>query len=339
MISRRDFLKILGIGSAIVAGLSQCSKIEEYFYPTHHYYFPGVFNNGNFSGVLGLQVDGSVLGYEKFIVSHKVYQSPLRWTDAEEVRGKYIFPAWLDHNVEVFKSVDADLILGIKTCPEWARLWKDKQGSPPLPEFYGACAEFIRAGIERYKPKAIAFCNEPDVDKDLVSDAIQYWFGAWVINGDYYGAGRRYGEAFNYIYSKLKPLYPNTLFIAGELIGERTSLEFLSGMLSVNLKADYISYHKYIHNKTQFNALFDFANEIKKLTSIPLIITETNIVSDIGGDIHEQLKADYVKHIYDRIGWEEIELVEFYSLDNSWRNTPFCPNKVPTPAYDVWKDL
>ena len=294
-------------------------------------YFPIILNER--IPILGVQIDGAIYGNTtSYLVPNRVYQSPARWTEIEAERGVYVFTDWLDKNVAYFG--DNYIIIGTKTTPIWARVW-EKQGSPPKEEYYLSYAKFLVAICERYDIWGIEVYNEPDVEKDLVDDATQYWFGAWVEGTDYYGAGVRYGQMMSVVYPFVKDKC-NVKLISGALIGEETSLEFLRGMLDGGLQTDYISYHKYIYNRDQFSKIYEFEKKIKNITSIPIIVTETSVLSNLGGDEHQQIKADYIDYLKETLSGSDISLVEIYSWNNGWRNSELLPNNIPSLSYYEW---
>ena len=179
--------------------------------------------------------------------------------------------------------------------------------------------------------------NEPDVGPEDVPNATQYYYGAWVLNEDYYAAGVRYGEMTAVVYPLVKAACPSMQLISGALAGnDPQSLFFLRGMLDGGLQTDYISFHKYVYTQDQFNSVFEFAETITEITDLSLIASETNLVSAIGGFDHEALKAKYMTYLREHIQNSGITSVLIYGMCNTWMNSALAPNCVPGEAFRIW---
>lgn len=297
-------------------------------------YFPVVLNQ-EFPEI-GVQVDGSWVTQE-LIAQGRIYQSPAHWTEIEAEKGVYNYPEWLDRNVEWFGK--NPIIIGAKTVPTWARLWPEFQGSPPKDEAFPDYANFLISICNRYHPWGIEMFNEPDVGPEDVPSAIQYYFGAWVLDEDFYGAGFRYGRMTTVVYPLVKEQCPDVQLIAGALAGnEIQSSWFLRGMLDAGLKTDYISFHKYVYGISGFPSVFTFSKIIKELTDLPQIVSETNLISSTGGPEHEALKAEYITYLRENLPDPDITTILIYGICNTWMNSALAPNCTPGEAYKRWAE-
>lgn len=282
-----------------------------------------------FPHYLGAQVDTDIGAYANKIIDGRMYQSPVRWTDVEKVQGMREYPFWLRNNISAFRS--NPFILGFKTCPEWARLWKDKPGSPPMPEYYEAFGNFIVQTINLYRPWGVEIWNETDVPNTLPND-LQWWFGAWVEGSDYFGAGKRYGEMMNVIYPIIKKTFVKVL--AGAVIGAMpSSIDFLRGAMSVNMPTDIISIHKYLNPGDNYSDLYKLADAAYSAARFPIAVTETNVKNSIDSQSLKDDQVEYLKWILANDN-PNIHYVQLYSWNNGWEYT----NVVNRPVYDIFKE-
>jgi hypothetical protein len=282
-------------------------------------YLPIVVTSGQ--PVLGVQVDANIAGNEQYVIENRMYQTPARWSGLD---------SWLLYNISMFG--DNPFILGTKTCPPGYRLWEDFLGSPPKEECYIYFADFATELAEVYQPWGIELWNEPDVPRRF---SVPNYYGSWVDNDDkFYNYGKSYGKFCGEVYETIHNA--GTKVIAGALLGSESSLEFLSGAVDDGFRADYVSYHTYLYMTDEFDKPFRFAEKLRKLTTLPLILSETSIIGD-GSLEHQQRQADYLTYLRKHQYWGGIDLILWYSLFNNWNHTALVQNKLPTLAMEVWR--
>lgn len=302
--------------------------------PEHNrVYLPMVMSNPLIGAWLGVQVDAPVVGYEQYIIPHRGYQSAARWMEIEQQPGVYSWPADLDYNFQTFGGHPS--IIGVKNVPEWMRIWPDKLGSPPRPDAYPSLVNFIIALIDRYDPAAIELFNEPDVS-NTISRELQYWYGAWIDGTDISGAGARYGTMLAYVYPRIKRARPDTLIVAGALIGNDDSLIFLNVALQAGLQADAISFHKYIRPGESYHQPFMFAERLRLYTDLPLILSETALMLEEDNDAGRIAQAEYLNYLRENMPYSNLSYIQWYSQRNDWMFTALLRDGL-TPSWEAWR--
>jgi hypothetical protein len=298
---------------------------------THHVYLPIVSSSHFAPCILGAQIEGAVEGVGQWIIKDRIYHWPVYWCEVEKERGEYIWPEVYDTNARAL--AEYPIIITIKRTPPWAQKWDDV-ASPPDEKYYPNLRNFIRATSDRYHPWAIEFYNEPDCVR---GQGYAPMYGAWVdINETWWQGGTRYGEA-------CKAMYPLPVkMLGGALMMNDDSLEFLDGALAAGMQADALSFHCYLHSREEFDRPFELASQLRVRSSLPLMITETSVLShtndkDEATEEFEQMQADYLSHAIAGMGWNELEYIGWYTLaNNNWCNSDLQRGDDPTPAYRVW---
>lgn len=306
-------------------------------------YFPIIQVNQDFPYMLGAQQEGRLRDAERWFVPNKVYQWSVRWSNVETTQGVYEWPAEYDDNAKFLHERGYPFIIGIKATPEWARLWPGYAASPPAPEYYFAYGAFVQAVIDRYHPIAVEIYNEPDVHITSVHphDA---GYGAWVGDGEsYYQGGQRYGGMIDAIIDSIH----GAKVLIGALLSHSRSPEFLQGMLDAGARADALSFHSYTSYTLQdcwFDRIFEYETAYRKLTNLPLVVTETGLLTR-GNDLAEAtpeflaMQAEYLQYIIERLEGSSIQLVNWYTLEgNGWRNSDLVLGSKARPVYDIWKN-
>ena len=70
---------------------------------------------------------------------------------------------------------------------------------------------------------------------------------------------------------------------------------------------------------------------------MPVIVTETSVLSDVDSAEHQQVQADYVNYLRQRQPWDDIPLILWYSMANySWYCNALVVDGMKTPAYMEW---
>jgi hypothetical protein len=287
----------------------------------HTLYLPVVLNTA--PPAYGVQIDGPLTIP---VTQHRIYHTPVRWMEPG---------AWIPDTVS---AVDPNpLIIGTRTCPEQYRLYPDRMGSPPKPEYYEKYVEFVVDLYERYHPWGIEVWNEPDCPTYSVPPENQWFYGAWVNNEDYYQAGRDYGELLAMVYSVLSGTGCQILGGAlqnGHVVQGR---EFLRGMLETGL-CDYVSTHIYPFYGDNFKQIVEQAlQSVQSMTDKPLFISETALLTK--GEDTEAFKiaqAYYLSWLREYMAWDGTPWL-WYSHESSWYSCGLYRDDKPTPVYDVWK--
>ncbi len=268
---------------------------------------------------LGAQIEGRVANVSQWMVDERIYQTPISWRDYDAKLQLY------DENRSIIGS--RPYIATVKLTPPEYRLWPDYVSSPPRPNAYPVLAGFVQQIINRYHSVAVEVYNEPDV---RCGEGAAEFFGAWV--GQYetwYQGGKRYGEAVNYV----KDHTTGALIIAGALMMHPDSIKFLAGMAGVGLRADAVSYHCYIRSMSDADRIARLAGEIRMVTSLPLIVTETSLLGD-GSAEHEAAKAQYMTWIRNHFWALDVEAVNWYCLaGNGYGEGDLAPI-----AWEVWRE-
>lgn len=304
----------------------------------HSLYFPFVANEPIIQP-LGCQLDGYDIveeGHDAFLVPKRVYQYPARWMDCEAEEGVYTWTPWLENNARTIAPYGRSII-GTKTCPEWARLWVDRWGSPPREDCYDNFAAFLINVAKKCSPIAIEAWTEPDVPTEIPNET-QYWYGAWVgVNETHYQAGVRYGNMLSKIYPIIKKELPNLIVIAGSLIGEQSSFEFLQGAVDGGLKADIVSTHKYIYAwaSPDYHAVFDLIDNLRKITNIEIWVTETGLAGNCELP-HQEQKAEYIRYLVANQKAEKVGYIGWYSMGNHFYCTDLLWNGDAGPAWEAF---
>jgi hypothetical protein len=299
---------------------------------TYNTYLPVIISQGS-PLPLGCQIEGHVGNRAKWIVPDRQYQISVKWRDVETNKGER---DWSGYDLDFEALSGQRVTVGVKCVPEWARLWPGYVGSPPLAHYYTELAMFIVTLIERYHPDAIELFNEPDVDRDAAKWAEEF-FGAWVINNDFYRAGKLYGQCLNTVYSMVHEAYPVVRIIAGALMSHADSLKFLDGAIDGGLKCDAISFHKYISMGGSFSAAFEFALDVANRINKPVVLSETSVLAQLDSDELMYAQADYLRYLRENYRDSCIDVVQWYSLaSNDWMNSDLIHGGQLTPAYEVF---
>jgi hypothetical protein len=295
-----------------------------------------------FSNRLGVQIEGRVRGRQQWLDPNWNVQIHAKWRDVEAVQGTY---DWSPYRDDFLLLSGHPVVVGLKVVPEWARLWPEYVGSPPKPEFYsyfGAMAANLVAQYNHPKQLVLEIFNEPDADRDDVKKGTQDLgdaFGCWVMGKNWAEGGRRYGECLKMVYPIIKAAHPQVKILAGALIGEPSSFIFLEAALKAGLMADGISFHKYAHYGIRDQrGPFEFAAKLKRMTTWPLVMTETSLLAKEDSAAFRQAQGAFLSSLlkdFDELG---IDAMSWYSLaDQGWMNSDLVWRGIAQPAYEVYK--
>jgi hypothetical protein len=307
------------------------------------YYLPIIQANSFLPYMLGAQQVGYLPKYKEWFIPKRVYQWPVRWSEVEKERGVYSWPWNYGKNAEFLDGLGCPVIITVKATPGWAQLW-EHAGAPPKPEFYYDFAYFLQAVLYRYHPAAVELYNEPDMERSACTPDNDF-YGAWVDDGEtFYEGGLRYGECMGWIGSQVT----GTKLVVGALTMHSKSVEFLSGAQDAGLGGEALSFHCYVpytpHNAF-FDRPFELARSLREVTSLPLLMTETSLITEEDGsgalatDDFKVAQADYLRSILEHLHLSEIQLVNWYTLANgTWRNSSLIDYGEVKPVYEVWKN-
>ena len=272
---------------------------------THTLFLPTVMNTA--LPAYGVNIDGPVGDFP--IKPDCIYQSQAPWIGV---------PDWLADNIQAFEP--NPFIIGTHTCPEEYRLYPDRMGSEPKPEYYQKFADFTLGLSVGLGPWAIEVWREPDCPTYSVPPENQYWYGAWVTDEDYYAAGKRYGNLLSVVYPVLSGT--GCLTIGGALQNPHLiqGQEFLRGMLETG-ECDYISIHLYSYFGEDYQSKTEQTlHDVMLLTDRPLIITETALLTTdgIAYDTPEfqAAQAEYLAWFKTSMAWAGIPWL-WYAGDNT----------------------
>lgn len=199
-----------------------------------------------------------------------VRRNALLWSAVEPSKGarNWEAVASLENELKAASAQGLQLILIVRSTPEWAQSLPGFYCSPPNPESLAAFGEFLHEAVRRYSvpPYSVQYWeigNEPDVAAGLVpSDAP---FGCWGQAGDPYYGGDAYAEILKAVYPQIKSANPQAQVLVGGLLldcdpvnppedpagsGQKkdcTPSRYLEGALAAGAGAyfDGISYHAY----------------------------------------------------------------------------------------------
>jgi len=166
----------------------------------------------------------------------------------------------------------------------------------PLPEFWELWVSFVIEGIERYDLNYISVWTEPDSP----NTGSAYYYGCLGWNHE---NGVEYAEFYNYVYSQVKPRFPDVQILAGEI--STPDWDFFQGFLDTVDIYDGVAFHGYM-SCSDFN-YGGFDRRIEQLTvrtgGKPLWLSEVSVITSTNEDSFcyenspevEQMQVDLYK--------------------------------------------
>jgi hypothetical protein len=251
-------------------------------------------------------VDSNGLNFVAQSGAFWVRRNGLIWSEVEPEEGMREWQAAANLENEL-KSVSAEgkqVILVVRSTPDWAQSLPDSFCSPPNANSLEAFASFLYDAVRRYSlpPYNVQYWeigNEPDISASKVlSDAP---FGCWGAEGDPYYGGQYYAEILKSVYPQIKSANPQSQVLVGGLLldcdpvnspetepgsGKQkdcTSSRYLEGILENGGGAyfDGISFHAYDYfagnigeySNTNWNSAWDSTG--------PVSIAKANFIRGI----------------------------------------------------------
>jgi hypothetical protein len=152
-----------------------------------------------------------------------VRRNALIWSDVEPSEGARNWEALagLESELKTAAVQGLQVILVVRSTPEWAQSTAGSLCSPPKPEKLAAFAALMHDVVRRYSipPYNVQYweiSNEPDVAPEWVpSDAV---FGCWGLTGDPYYGGRYYADILKAVYPQVKSANPQAQVLVGGLL-------------------------------------------------------------------------------------------------------------------------
>jgi len=152
-----------------------------------------------------------------------VRRNALIWSDVEPVEGERDWEALAGLEAELLAAAAQvqQVILVVRSTPEWAQSTPGSLCSPPSPEKLSAFADFMKDVVQRYSipPYNVQYWeigNEPDIAPELTPSDTP--FGCWGKTGDPYYGGEYYAEILRAIYPQVKSANPQAQVLIGGLL-------------------------------------------------------------------------------------------------------------------------
>lgn len=220
-----------------------------------------------------------------------------QWESIEPQNGVYNWSR-LDWIVKSIRDKNGKIFLTVHNTPTWAR---SQPYRCKLPDELYFLKRFIQMIVDRYKPEAIGFWNEPEMDAETAT-SLQSCCGC--LNP------HEYRSALNYIYDSVD--FGNTKLIAGELLGDK---KWIDQLFSGEIKADGISFHHYNYGlDTNPLSLTLMKGYLQGKTKLPIWLTETNLLCDKCGEPFRYYQSLWLENAYNL----KFEVVLVYSQNQVW---------------------
>lgn len=295
---------------------------------------------------LGAQLEGPLGDRGKWLVPNRVYHLPIRWDETELAEGEIVLPGWAFGTIQGLNDQlgrsNYQLVIGIKTTPQFYSLPPHARNSPPVPAHYTSFAKFCEIVIMALEPDALELYNEPEF---TVVESAKWakFFGGWG------NMGAEYGKLVRTCYSYLRKKGIKTSIVAGAsfgLVDVDRSLAFLKAAVGAGMKADYWSFHAYfkysdvLYGGRDFYQALWFSKVAFEVFPVPQVISETSVRRD--GDLpedqsHREWQALLLEFYLKYMPSHPVESVWWYTLaDNNWEHTDLVSKQVIYPAYEVW---
>lgn len=222
------------------------------------------------------------------------------------------------------------VILGIRTFPEWVRLYPEKECSPPASLFYEILVHKITYILNYTGARGVALANETNVQDDSLP-----FIGC-------FDSVFQYADFVRYFYDGIKRYLPNMEVLIGELAG--CPSEFVDSLLhSVDGKYDALSFHVYSYYGGSKEEIITCANLLRnKLPSDKkLYLTETALLyyGDCSNPDFQSAQIDHFKYMESIIYMGIVDRAYWYTIDRNgpWKCSALTSDGTATPVYEYYR--
>ncbi|RPI31255.1 MAG: hypothetical protein EHM70_11905 [Chloroflexota bacterium] len=281
---------------------------------------------------------------------------------------------YLDNQLIAAAENDIQVILVVRSTPEWAQKIPGYSCGPIHPDHLDAFARFMFDLVARYsqppyRVKYWELWNEPDVSASVIPSPTNAW-GCWGDETDPYYGGGYYGEMLAEVYPAVKAANGHAQLITGGLLldcdpdlnpGLCLPARFFEGILKSNggNSFDGVAFHAYDHYLGQLGAYASpgwnsawnstgpsliskakYLHNLLEAYSIQgkfMMNTETGLLCDVcnDDDAFESTKAAYIAQSYAAALANGLSANIWYSL-LGWRGTALISSGgIPLPAYEA----
>lgn len=152
-----------------------------------------------------------------------IRRNAMLWSQAEPQRGEYFWgsqPALQQELIQA-SELGVEVILIVRSAPDWARQVSNKDCSRIKPEALSAFGDFLYEAVKRYSvpPYNVKYWqvwNEPDVPPSVaVPGGIN---GCWGDPSDPYYGGGYYADVLQAVYPRIKEANPEAQVVVGGLL-------------------------------------------------------------------------------------------------------------------------
>lgn len=274
--------------------------------PPGEVYLPMVMRGSPFNELFGLEMYQITdeMGLEQALNAGAkwIRRNAMLWSQAEPERGEYFWgsqPALQQELIQA-SQLGVEVILIVRSAPQWARQIANKDCSRIKPEALAAFGDFLYEAVKRYSSppynvKYWQIWNEPDVPPSVaVSGGIN---GCWGDPNDPYYGGGYYADVLQAVYPRIKEANPEAQVVVGGLLmdcnpsvancSDPRQYRYLEGILYHNGANDggnyfdVVAFHAYDY---YFGSLGRYGNTnwgSRWNETGPVVIAKTRFVRDL----------------------------------------------------------
>ena len=292
--------------------------------PQYFAYLPLLFSSEQ--SIVGVATWETPRRANPYIVPGGIILYALFWNDTENVQGVYDWSK-PDYELELLDRAHNRLVISVRNTPLWARLYPDRECSPPQSQYWVLFRDFLLAVIDRYNPDYIEIWNEPDTPIDVPPSSARY-YGCW---GTDFVSGTKFGLFVEQVSQGI-----DTPIMAGGFCLCHPG-DFLAGYLLINPDIEYISFHGYAHyQQNDWDAIFLQSDRISRATDLQQFVTETSLLGDVVGE--EQ--ADYLQYIHETAQDYPISGLLWFTMNNSgWEYADMIKGGVERPVWYIYQEI
>jgi hypothetical protein len=253
-----------------------------------------------------------------------------QWDLIELSEGKYTIPPYVAHNCAYYNENGYDQFVNIQHVPVWARIYPDKENSPPKPGYVDDFIRFLDWFISYCQPETIELWNEPDTRIDSGA----FWATSF---GD---MPLYYVDVINQVYRELKPKYPNVTFAVGAVtFGNLQDENWAKAVFAAGLKGDVFSFHSYNYNPNTDTGWLEYKYQyLNQLTDMPLMVSETALLCKPEWVCDDTFRANQAAYLDNALHFAQgkLEGLLWYSQNNVWWNNCNLVNESKKIVYPAW---